>query len=289
VLAGPLSRRLADIAGNGISDFMASQAFQRLWVTANRSAHSQPISVLNGDSTLVSATGGQLVLNLIPLINDALHGISGRLSALSGGAIALPSVNAIPAAACHAPTRTSSSTCAQIPLFPAAALAGPRHVYRILTAATGLVLILTPLAFASALAAAPAARRRRAPLQMTIGGTLALLAVRTVFSWLQSSLIGHAAPRYRAVTSVIAHALTNPFFTLTTWCVAGGFALAAVALLSGPYRRPPRSGPRSGSAGSTAAPRRAAVTQRCTSAGPPACPAVAGPGGAGRRPAHDGA
>jgi hypothetical protein len=237
VLAGPLSSGLADLAGNGISAFMASQSFQRLWVTVNRFAHSQLISVLNGDSTLVASTGGQVVLNLVPLVNEVLHGISGRLSDLAGGAITVHPVNGIPAAACHALDRVShrpqSSTCGQIPLFPAAALAGPRQVFRALTAATWLVLVLTPLAFACALAASP--RRRRTLLQMAIGGTLTLLAVTIALSRLLSTLITRGDPRYQPVTSVIVYALANSFFTLTTWLIAGGFALAAVTLLSGPY------------------------------------------------------
>jgi hypothetical protein len=35
---------------------------------------------------------------------------------------------------------------------------------------------------------------------------------------------------------MIVHALTTSFFAMTTWCVAGGFAITAIALLSGPYR-----------------------------------------------------
>jgi protein-S-isoprenylcysteine O-methyltransferase Ste14 len=94
--------------------------------------------------------------------------------------------------------------------------------------------MLTVLALAGALAASP--RRRRTLLQMTIGGTLALLAVMTVVSWGQSSLIDRAAPRYQAVASVLVHAFTTGFFTMTTWCVAGGVAVTAIALLSRPCR-----------------------------------------------------
>jgi hypothetical protein len=71
---------------------------------------------------------------------------------------------------------------------------------------------------------------------MTIGGTLTVLVVMTSVSWGQSSLIGRAAPRYQAVTSVIVHALSISFFTMTTWCLVGGFAITAIALLSGPCR-----------------------------------------------------
>ena len=35
---------------------------------------------------------------------------------------------------------------------------------------------------------------------------------------------------------MIVHALTTSFFTMTTCCVAGGFAITAIALLSGPCR-----------------------------------------------------
>lgn len=233
VLAGLLGTRLAGFARNGVSRLVASQAFQRLWADANRLVHSQLISVLNGDSALVTATGGEVVLNLLPLVNDVLHTVSGSLSAMTGGAVSLSPVTTIPVSACHAITGTASSACTQVPLFPAAALAGPRHTYRILVAILSLVLMLTTLALAGALAASP---RRRTLLQMTIGGTLTVLIVMTAVSWGQSSLIDRAAPRYQAVTSVIVHALTTGFFTMTAWCVAGGFAVTAIGLLSGPCR-----------------------------------------------------
>src|SRR5512142_339688 len=234
VLAALLGARLAGLTRNGVSQLMASQAFRRLWADANRLAHRQLIRVLAGDSALVTATGGEVVLNLLPLVNDVLRAVSRPLSAMTGGAVSLPPVTAIPAAACHAITGTGSSACTQIPLFPAAALARPRHAYRLLVVMLSLVLMLTALAFAGALAASP--RRRQTLLQMTIGGTLTVLIVMTAVSWGQSGLIDRAAPRYQAVTSVIVHALTGGFFTMTTWCVAGGFAITAIALLPGSWR-----------------------------------------------------
>lgn len=233
VLTGPLRTGLADLAGKEASAFTASPAFRRLWAAANQSAHSQLISVLNGNSALVSATGGQVVLNLIPLVNDVLHNISRTLSAMTGGTVTVPPVSTIPGAACQVLSDVSSRAC-QIPIFKAAALARLRHVYRILTTATWLVLALTPLAFAGALAASP--HRRRTLLCMTIGGTLTLLLALTTLTWLQSSLTARADSRYQAVTSAVLHTLTSSFFTLSTWCMAGGLALAAATLLSGPYR-----------------------------------------------------
>jgi hypothetical protein len=232
VLAGPLRTWLVDLAGKETSAFMAGPAFRRLWIAANRFAHTQLISVLNGNSTLVRATGKQVTLNLIPLVSDVLHGIVRSLPAPIGATITLPPVSAMP---CHVRGHVSAPPpCIQIPLFPAAALARLRHAYRILTTTTWLALTLTPLTFASALAVSP--RRRRTLLHMTAGGTLTLLLALTMLSWLQSSLTARTGPRYQPLTSAILHALTSSFVTLTTWCVAGSLALTTVALLSGPYR-----------------------------------------------------
>jgi hypothetical protein len=233
-LAAPLRAGLADLAGKQTSAFMAGPAFQRLWVAANQFAHAQLISVLNGKSTLLPATGKQVTLNLIPLAGDILHGISRSLPAPIGRAITLPPVSAI-LAACQVPGHVGAPPCIQIPLFRAAALARLRRAYRILTTTTWLAMTLTPLAFASALAASP--RRRRTLLQMTGGGILMLLLALAMLFWLQSSLIAGTDPRYQPVTSAILHALTSSFVTLTIWCVAGSLTLATVTLLSGPCRR----------------------------------------------------
>src|SRR5258708_235473 len=80
----------------------ASAALQSLCVRVKRFEQSQLISVLDGDSAAVAIAGGQVVLNLIPVVNGVLNSVSGRLSALTGGAIALPPVKTIPAAVCHA-------------------------------------------------------------------------------------------------------------------------------------------------------------------------------------------
>jgi hypothetical protein len=228
---------VARLAGDAISKFMASPVFQKLWVTVNRFAHSQLISVLNGSSALVASTGGQVVLNLAPLINDVLASVSRKLSATLGVSIPLPPVRSIPG--CHAFAsalhRGLPAGCAQIPLFSAAALAGPERLFRAINTGTFLLLIAPPLAFAAALRAAPRQRRRRILLQMTIGGTAALLAADIVMSWLLSTLTRQAAPRYQAVVSAIVHGLTNGFFTTALRVLAGGLVLTALTVLTGPY------------------------------------------------------
>lgn len=232
-LAGPLRTGLADLAGQEASAFMAGPAFRRFWVAANRFAHAQLISLLNGNSTLVPATGQQVTLNLIPLVSDVLQGIFRHLPAPIAHRITRPTLSPV-AAACQVPGHVRAPQCIQIPLFPAAALARLRHDYRILTTTTWLALIITPLTFAGALAISPA--RRRTLLLMTAGSVLTLLLALIMLSWLQSSLTARTDPRYQPLTSAILHALTSSFFTLTTWSAAGSLTLATLALLAGPYR-----------------------------------------------------
>jgi hypothetical protein len=74
------------------------------------------------------------------------------------------------------------------------------RAYRVLVTTTWLVLILTPLAFASGVAASR--RRRHTLLRMVVGGTLALLAVSLgasyAFNGRESSIAFGQQPSYVA-------------------------------------------------------------------------------------------
>ncbi len=239
-LAGPLSNGVKGFLQEGISKILASRMFQQLWVAANRFAHAQLITVLNGDSQLLQSTDGQVVLNLVPLLNEALRNVQARASALLGKNITLPSIsdNTIPAAACQkiaiAIRRPLPSTCGQIPLFPASALTVAQRAFRVFNGMVLALLILTPLVFAGALLASP--RRRRTLLQLTIGGMLGLIVIRRAMFWLQSGLIAHAKPANQAALAVITGQILHGLFTVTLWFLIGGLILLVLALLSGPYR-----------------------------------------------------
>ena len=239
-LAGPLSNGVKGYLQEGISKILASPKFQQLWAAANRFAHAQLITVLNGDSKALQATNGQVVLNLVPLLNEALKNVQARASALLGKNITLPTIsgNTIPAAACQKIAtvigRPLPATCGQIPLFPASALVNAQRAFRAFNGAVLALLIVTPLVFIGALWVS--ARRRRTLLQLAIGGLLGLVAVRRAVIWLQSDLTGHAKPANQAALSVITGQIFHGFFTVTMWFLIGGLIIVALALLSGPYR-----------------------------------------------------
>src|SRR5215470_5658871 len=237
-LAGPLSSGVKGYLQAAVNKILASPKFTKLWVTANRFAQGQLLAALNGNSKALQATEGHVVLNLVPLLNEALKGVQAQASGLFGKKITLPVISgsSIPAADCRkiaaAIGRPLPPTCGQIPLFPASALAGAQRAYR---AFNGVVLLLlTPLVFIAALLASP--RRRRTLLQLTIAGLLGLIVIRRALYWLQSDLIASAKPGNQAALSVITGQVLHGLFTLTMWFLIGGLMLLVLALLAGPYR-----------------------------------------------------
>jgi hypothetical protein len=239
-LAGPLSNGVKGYLQDGINKILASPKFQQLWVSANRFAHAQLITVLNGDSKALQTTNGQVVLNLVPLLNEALKNVQAQASALLGKNITLPAITAttIPAAACQkiatAIQRPLPATCGQIPLFKASALTSAQRAYQAFNRLVLALLIVTPLMFIGALWVSP--RRRRTLLQLTIGGMLGLIVVRRAVIWLQSNLTAQAKPANQAALNVITGQIFHGLFTVTLWFLIGGLILAVLALLSGPYR-----------------------------------------------------
>jgi hypothetical protein len=239
-LAGPLSAGAKGYIQDAINKVLASPKFQQLWVAANRFAHAQLINVLEGDSKALQTTNGQVVLNLVPLVNEALKSVEAEASGLVGKNVTLPAITStsIPAADCQkiaaAISHPLPPTCGQITLFPASSLTGAQHAYRAFNRIVLLLLILTPLVFIAALWAST--RRRRTLLQLTIGGMLALIVVRRAVYWLESDLTAAAKPANRAALSVITGQVLHGFFDATLWFLIGGLIVLVVALLAGPYR-----------------------------------------------------
>lgn len=162
-LAGLLSNGVKGFVQEGVSKILAGPKFQQLWESANRFAHAELITVLQGHSQALQTTNGQVVLNLVPLLNDALKDVQARASALLGKNITLPTLssNTIPAAACQkiaaALRWPVPATCGQIPLFPASALTSAQRAFRAFNGLVLALLIVTPLVFAAAVGLHPPA------------------------------------------------------------------------------------------------------------------------------------
>lgn len=239
-LAGPIANGVKGYVQNAVNRVVSSQQFQDLWVAANKYAHGQLVSVLRGHSNAVNTNNGQVVLNLVPLLNEALKQIQPFVSSVVGRNVNLPSIsgNELPSAACKriadALDRPVPATCGQIPLFPAAQLHQAQRGVRAFDRAVLALLIITPLLFLISMWLSR--RRRRTLLQLVIGGALGLVIFRRTLFWLQSDLINTGRPENKAARSVIIQHVLTSYFSITKWFLVGALVITVLALVTGPYR-----------------------------------------------------
>ena len=249
-LAGPIANGMKGFVNDQVNKVLSTPQFQQFWVNATRRAQQQVVAVLNGDSKAIQTVNGQVVLNLVPLLNQVLANMSGTLSSLLGRNITLPTIsgNELPSVVCEkistALGRPLPATCGQIPLFPADKLTTAQdYVTRFNRWFVGL-LILTPLLVIGAIWLSR--RHRRTALQIAVGGVLGLVVVRRLTMYLEGRLTG-AAKNQAAAEAVISQVL-HLFFNLTLLLGIIGLVCAALLLITGPYRwaRATRSGVRRG-------------------------------------------
>jgi hypothetical protein len=237
-LAGPISTGVKGYVQTGVTKVLQSPQFQALWVQATSFAHAQLVAVLRGKSSTVKTTNGQVVLDLVPLLNASLKNIQGFASGVIGKPITLPPIpaNEVPAAACEkigaALGRPVPTTCGQIPLFPAAKLVQARRAVRAFDRSL-VLLIVTPVVAAVALWLS--SWRRRTLLQLSVGGLLGLVVARRGIAWLQNTLINTGRPEFKAARQAIMTQMLGPFFDVTRWLLIALLVVFAAALITGRY------------------------------------------------------
>lgn len=238
-LAGPITNGVEGYVRTAVNNALNTEQFQAIWVQANRFAHQQLVDVLRGKSKALATTNGEVVLNLVPLLNAALQQVGPFISGLVGRPVTLPAIssNEVPASACQkisaALGRPVPDTCGQVALFPADKLDQARRLVQAFDRVTVLLIVLTPVVVGLALWISR--RRRRTILQLTVGGVIGVVVVRRVLWWLESSLVATGKPENKAARQAIVSQLTHGFFTLTTWILVGLVVVFVFALLSGPY------------------------------------------------------
>ena len=239
-LAAPVTNAVKGYVQTAVTKVLQSSQFQALWNQAIRFAHTQLLAVLNGNSSqAVTTTNGQVVLNLVPLLNSALQSMQGFISGVVGKPVTLPTItaNEVPSTACKqisdALNRPLPANCGQIPLFPAKQLDNARRAVRIFNGVTVLLLILTPVV--AALALWLSRRRRRTLLQLSAGGLLGLVVIRRVVIWLESALENKGVPANKPARRAIFTHLFREYFSVSRWILVGLLLVFLIALVTGPY------------------------------------------------------
>ena len=92
ILAGPLTGGIEDFVREKVDEVLSSDRFRDRWIQANRFAHTQIVAVLRNESEIVDTAGGRVVLNLLPVVNEALQNIEERAAGLFQKDVDLPEI-----------------------------------------------------------------------------------------------------------------------------------------------------------------------------------------------------
>jgi hypothetical protein len=237
--AAPVANATKGYVAGQLATMMASPQFQAIWTATLTSVHQLLVAVLRGQHTAaVSTSGGYIVLNTVPLINQALGKVSGLASDLTGKPVTLPAITSADPPQ-QAVTKLSKAlgvslpgNFGQITLVRSSDLA---TVQKGVKAFDRLTLVL-PLAaiVLIALSLWLSVNRRRTVLQLAVGVSLLMIAERRVVIH-EQGVLASAAHNPQVAQSVLDD-LLHGFFVLTAWVLGVALVVLVIAVLSGPYR-----------------------------------------------------
>ncbi len=238
-LAGPVSDAVEGFVQDQVLKVVQSQAFATFWSEANRFVHEQALALLRGDDQAVQIQGDQVVLYYLPLLNQALGGLSDVLTDLLGKPITLPTItqDTLPAQAIPALETALGidlpDTFGQVVLVQGDALSSVQQGFRAANA-LAILLVVAILAFATlALVVSPA--KRRTLLQLAVG----ILAVTVIERRLSiigvNGIVADTATQFQAAAREVADVLLDSLLSSTLWIIIAMAVVIAAAVLSGPY------------------------------------------------------
>ena len=237
--AVPVTNATKGFVANQLTRVLTSSQFQAAWTAALTFTHQQLVAVLRGQNTAaVSTSGGYIVLNTVPVINQALGKVSGLASDLTGKPVTLPAITSAdpPQQAVNKLSGALGvplpSNFGQITLVRSSDLAAVQKGVKAFDRLT-LVLPLVTIALI-ALSLWLSLNRRRTLLQLAVGISLLTIAERRVVIHEQGALAS-AANNPQLAQNVLDD-LLHGFFVLTALVLGVALLVVVIAVLSGPYR-----------------------------------------------------
>src|SRR5690606_17142059 len=233
VLAVPLANAVEGFVRDQVETFLATEQFERLWVAAIDLAHTGSVRVLRGESEAVTATDGQVTLNLLPVVNAVLAEITARSPEILGREVDLPdvTVDEMPAAAI---TRIEGALGVELPedfgqltVYDDGKLAAAQDAIGLFD--RFVVLLLPPGIVVAGAALWMSPRRRRTLLQLAAGRAIGMVLIRRVGFRLADE-VAQLPPRPagRESAGLAAASFLQPLTTFAGWVLAGALAVAVV-------------------------------------------------------------
>jgi hypothetical protein len=212
-LAAPIAGGLRQLAEQAAREALSRPRAQALWTDANREAQLALLATLEGDSQVVSDTGGDVVLDLSALLEQMQErvGIGGRVA------------ERLPASA------------AQITIMRADQLESAQNGLKLIRGLPVVLVALSLALFGIALAIAPGWRRnalRAYGIGFVVAGTAALLAEDQAGQALVNALVQNDANEPAAAN---AWAISTALLVEAAWAaIFYGLFMFIAASLAGP-------------------------------------------------------
>jgi len=238
-LAGPLADGLKGVVQSQLQNLFASDQFQQLWSSLNRTVQAQIVAVLANKSSTFQIVNDAVVLNVLPLINQALQSISGTISDLIGHPVTLPTITGdeVPSQALTALQSALGVTLpadfGSIVIFRSSSLTTIQDIVNLAQRAVVLLGLLFLLFAAIALWVSP--HRRRTLLQLSVAALAVMIIERRLAIWQSNSLVTKALPENQAAVRAVVDRVLGSLLMYTAWFLAIAAIVIVIALITGPY------------------------------------------------------
>lgn len=238
-LAAPITQGVRDVVRDKVEELLASDRFETLWTEANRYAHTQILAVLHGDPETVQVVGGKVVLNTLPLVNEALKGVGTFASDLVGRPVELPEITAetVPSGAI---AKLEAALSVDLPddlgaieIYDADEIEAVQQAVQTFDRGVVLLVVLWLLTFAAALAASQ--RRRRTLLQLMTAFIVVIVLERRFAIAAVEQIVDSLGPDAQAAGRAAAEIMLSSLLAYTKWLLTAALVTLVIALLTGPY------------------------------------------------------
>jgi hypothetical protein len=238
IVAGPVSNATEHAVTGQLTKVLDSGTFYQLWTNILRTTHGQLTAVLRGQhSQLLSNSNGYIVLNTVPVINQALGRVSGLASSLTGHHVTLPTITSAQPPQ-QAIDKLSKALGVQLPHnYGQITLVKAKNLSQLqrLVKAFDRLSILLPLLTAALIALTLwlSVARRRTLLQLVVTTSLLVVVVRRVLIHEQGAL-SQSAHNPQVAHDVMGDLLSG-MYNGTQWLLWAALVIAVIALVTGPY------------------------------------------------------
>jgi hypothetical protein len=240
ILAVPLAGAVEGFVGDQVSAFIASDTFAQLWKDAVEVAHREVVRVLEGDTPLLEESNDQIVINLLPVINQVLAQIGEASPEVLGRSVDLPTITVddVPDVAREAIGDALGITLdddfGTFTIYDDGALSSAQEAVSVADRLVWVLVVLAPLAIAATIAVSN--RRRRTLLQLTVGVALSMVLVRRLVFLFQKDLLDYVRiERNVPAVEATSDAFLDPLLNGALWIGIGALVIATIAALTGPY------------------------------------------------------